>query len=219
MVALLVVIFSVGLRVRMPSLGESFAVYYATGIVAFFMYQNVVQKVSKSIRFSRQLLAYPRVTWVDAILARLAMTAITQLMVAYVVLGGVLILFDEPVVLRLEYIGLAMLLMMAMGFGIGTLNCVLIAFFPVWDTVWNILNRPLLLISGVIFLYDRFPEPWRGYLWWNPLIHPVGLMRKGFYPGYDAPYVSLVFPGMVAIATLAAGVLLLRRFHREMLEV
>jgi len=34
------------------------------------------------------------------------------------------------------------------------------------------------------------PSAVQNILWWNPLLHASGVMRTGFYPTYDAAYVS-----------------------------
>jgi capsular polysaccharide transport system permease protein len=70
----------------------------------------------------------------------------------------------------------------------------------------------------VIFLFDSIPLPYRDWMWWNPLIHPIGLVRKGIYSTYDATYVSSVFVMAVSGITLALGLLLLRRYHRDIIN-
>jgi capsular polysaccharide transport system permease protein len=83
--------------------------------------------------------------------------------------------------------------------------------------VWSILTRPLFLISGIFFLFDAMPDQVQDFIRFNPLIHVVGMMRAGFYPTYDAGYVSVIYVLLVALVTFAAGLLLLRRSHRDLL--
>ena len=80
------------------------------------------------------------------------------------------------------------------------------------------MNRPLFLVSGVIVLFDTVPLPYRDWMWWNPLAHPIGLVRKGIYSTYDATYVSSVYVLAVSGVTLALGLLLLRRYHRDIIN-
>jgi capsular polysaccharide transport system permease protein len=101
---------------------------------------------------------------------------------------------------------------------VGTLNCFLLSVFPLWERAWAIFNRPMFIVSCVIFLYDSVPQPYQDWLWWNPLIHPIGLVRRGFYSTYDANYVSFIYVFAVAAVTLAAGLLLLRRYHRDIIN-
>ena len=65
-IALLSLVFSVGFR--SPALGVSFAMFYATGMVPFVFFNDINLKVSRALLFSKPLMAYPTVTFVDAIL-------------------------------------------------------------------------------------------------------------------------------------------------------
>jgi capsular polysaccharide transport system permease protein len=80
--------------------------------------------------------------------------------------------------------------------------------------VWNILNRPLFMVSGVFFLVDQMPQPMRGWLMLNPLTHALAEVRAGIYATYDAPFVQPVYPYAVGLVALFFGLLLLSRHHR-----
>lgn len=216
-IALLSAIFSVGFHA--PPMGVSFAMFYATGMLPFILFTDVVAKVGQSLNYSRQLLVYPRVTFVDALLARLALNLMVQILVSYVVLGGILLLFETRVLMEAAVIAKAYGLAALLAFGMGTFNCYMLVRFPIYQRVWSIAMRPMFLISCIFFLFDTIPQPWRDWLWYNPLIHIVGLMRQGFYPNYDAAYASEAYVITVALVALAAGLLLLRRDHRMLLEL
>ncbi len=63
-VAILTIAFS--LITRTPPLGTSFPLFYMTGVVVFHIYSHIANRVSGSIRFSKQLLGFPAVTVIDA---------------------------------------------------------------------------------------------------------------------------------------------------------
>ena len=90
--------------------------------------------------------------------------------------------------------------------------------FPIWQRVWAIMNRPMVLLSGVILLYDNLPSAFQAILWYNPLIHVMGVSRAGFYPYYAADYVSLTYVFGVAMGCFVVGFLLLRRYGRWILQ-
>ncbi|MGJ8609450.1 MAG: ABC transporter permease [Octadecabacter sp.] len=215
-IALLSALFSLGFR--SPAIGTNFAIFYATGLVPFLLFTTVSNKVAMSLLFSKPLMAYPRVTFMDAILGRFIVNLLTQLMVSYVVFTGILVLFETRTIPDIAGIALAMTMAASLALGVGTLNAVLFTAFPVWQQVWSILTRPLLLLSGVIFIFDNIPRPYDDYLWWNPVIHVVGQMRDSFYPTYDGSYISHVYVFGVSGITLLFGVLFLRRFHRDILD-
>jgi capsular polysaccharide transport system permease protein len=214
-IAILTLIFSFSFNA--PALGTNFPIFYATGILPFMMFNSVCNRVSTSLLFSKALLAYPAVTYVDALLARFLVNTVTQGMVGYLVFGGILMIYETRAMPDPMLIAQSFALTAALALGIGTLNAFLIARFAVWQVVWSILTRPLFLISGIFFLFNAMPDQVQGYLWFNPLIHVVGIMRAGFYPTYDAGYVSVIYVLLVALVTFAAGLLLLRKSHRDLL--
>ncbi len=214
-IVILTLIFSLGFNA--PSLGTNFPIFYATGILPFMMFNSVCNRVSTALLFSKSLLAYPAVTFLDAVLARFVVNAVTQMMVAYVVFGGILLIYDTRTLPAPLLIAQSLALSALLALGIGTLNAYLIARFAAWQMIWSILTRPLFLISGIFFLFNAMPEAVQDYIWFNPLIHVVGIMRAGFYPTYDAGYVSVIFVLLVSSVTFAAGLLLLRPAHRDLL--
>lgn len=215
-IAILSIIFSLGFR--NPSLGTNFALFYATGLVPLVFFNTISARVGMAVLYSRQLLAYPSVTFLDAILARFLLNALTQVMVAYVIFAGILLVFDVRVILNFPAIAASMAMASALALGIGTLNCFLFIRFPVWQQVWAIVTRPLFLISCVFMLFDQIPSWARDWLWYNPIIHAVGMMRHGFYSTYHATYVSVTYVMGVSLVCGAAGLLLLYRHQYDLLE-
>lgn len=215
-VALLSVLFSMALR--SPGLGSNFPLFYATGYLPFAMFTDLANKTAASIRFSRPFLAYPSVTFLDALLARVVLNALTHVAVIAIVIGGIFLAYQLPGPVDMAGVFEALLLVALLGTGVGTLNCYLMNAFPVWERVWHILTRPLFLISGVIFLYDMMPVRAQDLLWYNPLIHCTGLMRRGFYATYEASYISQAYVVAIALVFLLAGLALLERNHQKLLE-
>ncbi len=215
-----VLILAIGfsLLVRNPPLGTSFMLFYATGLMPFELFQKISQTTAKSLRFSRPLLSYPAVSWIDAVLARFFLNALTGLTVSYILLTAILLTTDSHSVIDIWPIVTAMALAALFGLAVGCLNAVLIGFWPTWETIWSILTRPLFIISGVLLLLETLPREAQAILWWNPLIHIVGEMRTGFYPMYDANYASLIYVIMVSLTVLTLALILLRRYHRDILD-
>ena len=215
-IALLTAIFSIGFR--SPPLGVSFAMFYATGMLPFTLFTDITGKLGQSMNYSKQLLAYPRVTFLDTILARFGLNLMTQILVSYLVIGSILLAFDTRVIMDGPVIARAYGLAGLLSLGVGTFNCFMMLRFPIYQRFWSILMRPLFLLSCVFFLFDTIPEPYSNYLWYNPLVHLVGMMRHGFYPNYDAPYLSELYVAGFGLVALVLGLMLLRRDHKTALE-
>jgi capsular polysaccharide transport system permease protein len=214
--ALLTILFS--LLFRSPPLGSSFALFYATGYLPFMLYSEVGVKVGQSIRYSKPLLAYPPVTYIDAMISRFVLNCLTHLVVFILLISGIILLNGLPVNLNIPAIAQSFGMAMALAFGIGALNCYLSSTFPIWERTWGIANRPLFLISGVFFVVDDIGSSFRPFLLYNPLVHVTAEMRAGFFPTYDAPFVSPVYVYAISIACCFFGILLLNRYHKNILN-
>lgn len=201
-----------------PPLGESFPLFYATGYMPFMLYNTMQNKVGSAVRENLQLLFYPRVTYIDAILSRFILTLLTQLLVAVIVFGGIILL--DGVTQRIDVIVVLNALLVAafLGLGMGVLNCILIHLMPSWRQIWSILTRPLFLVSCIFYLFNTLPNWVQSILWFNPLVHIIGETRVGFYSTYRGEYVVQAFPLVVGAATLFIGLALLRRHAQDLIN-
>ncbi|MGB3406101.1 MAG: ABC transporter permease [Jannaschia sp.] len=215
-IALLSAIFSLGFR--SPRLGDNFPMFYATGILPFVLFNDISARVANSINFSRSLLNYPRVTFIDAMVARLVLAILSQLLVTYIILVGIQMIWDTRTTLEIGRVLMAISMAIVLGMGVGSLNCFLFTMFPLWQRAWVILTRPLFLVSGILILYESLPETIRHWFWWNPLMHVTGEMRGAFYLEYEATYVSYAYVFACGMIPLVLGLLFLRQYHRDMLE-
>ena len=215
----IILILAIGfsLLLRAPSLGTSFLLFYASALLPLRMFQDMSVNVGAAVSFNRALMEYPRVTVMDAVLARATLVILTQVVVAAVIFTGIYLIEDIPETVDLLPIVTAFALAAFLGFGFGMFNCYATVSFPVWKTLWNVLTRPLILISGVFFLYEDLPRTIQDLLWFNPLLHISGIARQGFYSIYQPGYISITLIVGVALAPMFLGTLLLFRFGRSML--
>lgn len=215
-VILLTLAFS--LAFEAPPLGGNFPLFYATGFLPFMAYSELTMKIGQTIRYSRPLLTYPTVTFVDAILSRLFLNLLTELVIFMIVIGGIVLLYGlrldiDP--MRLLH-ALAMLTVLVLG--LGTFNCYMFGAFPLWERVWSILNRPMFFLSGVFFVVDSLPRGFRDLIMLNPLAHVIAEVRAGLYPTYDARYISPLYVYAIGLVFLCLGMLLLYRHHRFLIN-
>lgn len=192
-----------------PPVGRSFPLFYATGYIAFGFYNDIAALTGRAVQVNRPLLNYPAVTALDTVLARFLLQALTGLAVAAIIFTGILAVFAERV--RLDPVPLITCFALAagLGLGVGLVNSALFALSRTWERVYGLASRPLFLISAVFFAFGSLPAFVRDVLWWNPLIHLVGLMRAGFYPVYDASYVSVLYVASLALGLMTLGLALM----------
>lgn len=216
--AIMVLSIGFSLLIHSPSLGTSFLLFYSTGYLPFNLYQSISLTTARALSFSRPLLRYPTVTWADAVLARFILNSLTGLLVTILLISGILMFEKHRAILDIPAILEALGLAMMVGLGIGTVNCVLMGLYPLWELVWSVITRPLFIASGVMFLFEDLPQSVQNILWYNPLMHISGLMRDGFYPTYTASYVSVTYVLLTSMSLLALGLILMSRYHRVILN-
>lgn len=161
-----------------PSLGTSFFFFKATGFMVLQVFTVLGGQVGNALTFSKPLLRYPRVTWVDAIAARFLLNYLVVIIVTLLILWGISLYDGLTLVIDWGPVLLAMGGAAMLGLGLGCLNCYLFMRFPVWNQLWRILTQPLFLISGVIFLYEDMPAMAQQLTWYNPLMHLTGSVAQ-----------------------------------------
>lgn len=214
-IAFLTVIFSLALR--SPSIGDSFALYYATGMLPMQLFTQTSNKTAASIKFSKALLGYPRVTFVDAIIARITLNSLTHFVISFVLIGGMVIVSPSFVFLNVPQMALAFMMAVSLALGFGMMNCFLFWRLPVWKQLWGILTRPLFLISGVLYNFEDLPQNAQDILWYNPVVHVIGQMRMGVFATYEPTYISYIYVFGLSITFTALGLVLLKRYYNDIM--
>ena len=203
----LTAIFSAGFKT--PPVGTNFALFYASGFLPFTMYVTLSSQLGTAVQGNRRLLTFPRITLLDALLARVIFVVLVQLIVTVTLYMLILSIWDTKAHIVFAPLVLSLCLAIVLGIGIGCLNAYLFAIFPTYKLVWSIVTQPLFLVSCVIFPYSAIPRPFDQWLWWNPLVHVVELSRSGFYHRYDIHHVEVLYPlGLGAVACILGLVFL-----------
>lgn len=216
MVAALTLAFS--FLQKTPRLGTSFMMYYASGHLVFAIFGQISGPVTGALRFSRPLLRFPTVIWLDAVIARAVLNALTATIVYFMLIYAIAGFSGHGLRLDLPPILTAVALAVAMGFGFGVFTCYLFMELPIVGRLWGFTSRPLFIASGVLFLFEDFPEPVQNVLWWNPLMHITSLARSGVYPKYDPSFVSVPFVAAVALTLSVVGLFFLKQHHDRLLN-
>ena len=106
-----------------PPYGHSFALFYASGYLAFHWVIDIANVSARSVHVNRPLLAFPNVSALDTVLARFILQALTGLAVATVIFSAIFMLFDDRIALGAGALMQAFALALMLAFGIGLVNC------------------------------------------------------------------------------------------------
>ncbi|MGN7755331.1 ABC transporter permease [Sinorhizobium sp. 22678] len=176
---------------RLPSLGTSFPLFFATGYLPFHCYHSMQSFISGTIKANKALLNYPIVTPLDTVVSRYVLQTSTSFLIVIIVMNVVAL--ESSLTLHVDVTsatkacGLATLL----GLGVGLSNIALFSCSSIYEQVFGLVMRPMMLLSGVFFLPHLIPHPFDNLLLYNPVVHTIILFRRSIYPEYWAQGLDL----------------------------
>ena len=212
----MVLTLALGAFLRRPPIGNSFALFYASGYMVFYSFNQIANQSGTAVSVNRELLQLPMVRPLDAVVSRFLLTFLTLICVFVLIFGTLLALTHNTVNIGRAF--RALFAISILGLGIGVVNAVIFVFVPVWRQVWHMLTAPLLIISGTFFLFTSMPSNIQKILIWNPLIHVTGEMRMAFYPTYRGDYINLSYPIGVGMVLVVVGLALVLRNQTALIE-
>ena len=206
-VFLMTIIFSAIAKV--PPLGSSFPLFFASGYLCFQFYQGMSAYVASAVKANKSLLTYPLVAPIDAVAARYVLQFVTTSFVASFILGMIVVQQPYPVQFDWSHLLEALFAATLLGAGMGLINVTLFARSPLYEQIFSLINRPMFMVSGVFFLPDAMPRPYMDYLLYNPILHAVMCFRQGIYPEYQTDVLDMNYLYEWAFGTIFIGLVLL----------
>jgi capsular polysaccharide transport system permease protein len=161
----------------------------------------------QSILATRPLLAFPEVKLLDAIFA----AALLEILSACTVTSMLLIigtLYGIDVMPRdIEGAACAYGSAVVLGLGIGLINSVIAMQVPMWGMIFALTRILLWLASGVIFLPDNLPEPYRTMMSYNPIAQAVEWTRSAYYEGVGYGFLDKTYTLKFGVCAIFVGLL------------
>ena len=183
-----------------------FPVFFALGILSFFVFQKIAVNSQNSIRVNLGLFAYRQVKPFDAIVVRATIDFFVYLLAIFflAVIGGWFFQYQVVPADPLKALVILSLLSL-LGLGIGFFTAVIGVLHEEWAQFIAIVLRPLYFISGIFFPLAALPERLHVYLLWNPVLHGVEAFRGAWIVGYPADKVSIGYLGAWSLMILFLG--------------
>jgi capsular polysaccharide transport system permease protein len=197
-----------------PALGTNFPLFFATGYIGFQFYQAMSGYLNNAVQSNRALLNYPNVAPIDTVVGRYILQLGTTAVIAVCVFTTIAIFSRSAIDIRWPYILEAAFSATLLALGVGLANNGLFLRFPLYEKVYEIVTRPMFMISGVFYLPDSLPHPAREVILLNPLAHVIILFRKGFYPEYRGTGLDSFYLYSVAFCTMFGGLAIFTASHR-----
>ena len=190
---------------RAPPIGDSAALFFATGLLPFMIFQYSSRLMMQAHMMNAPLLNFPIVTFLDLVLARALLELITGFTII-LVLALVLYGLDVDIVPRHPAEAAAALLAsLFLALGIGILNCVITKFVKLWFFGYILLVIVLYITSGILFMVETLPAQYKDILVWNPGVQIVEWFRSAYYEGYGSTTLDRSYVLTIGLFALAIG--------------
>lgn len=205
------VIFTVGVVILWNVFHNSLRVqvtpFIVTGYSALLLWRVCSFRGLNAIEPNRSLLHHRYVKIQDIFAARmiLEVAGVTAaFMVLFVSMFGFGLL-NFPMDLGLMTAG--WLLMAWFSACLGTILGCLSEYTDLVERLWHPLSYFILAISGTFYMIDWLPARLQGPALWVPMVHPIEMMRAGYWGDsahfhYQVWYISIVCLSMTLVALL-----------------
>ena len=215
-VAFITVFFEI-VRVRVTP-GADPGMFLMTGLLSFFMTRNTAFRSMEAIKANSALFAYRQVKPVDTVIVRAGLEGFLGLIVALIVLSGAAVFGLDVVPYHPLEVLMAFLGLWVLGLGLGLMLSVAGEMIPEIGNIVRLAFIPLYFVSGVMFPIQFVPQDYREWLFYNPILHGVEVLRGGFFPRYHVlPEASLSFLFGSALIVVFLGLALHVRFARKII--
>lgn len=197
-----------------PIGGLPAVVFFASGVLPFILFRNIVTSAISGVEANQGLFSYQRVKAADVFVARgllelLIFLAVSALAFPVLHFSGQNFHYNST----LQTVAVLLLLLMFTA-GIGLLFSVL---GPMWTEAKKVIPialRPLFFISGIFFPLSSIPPEALPYFTWNPLIHALELLRGAAFVGHTpSPAASWSYLFWCSVITLVTGLAIYRLYR------
>ncbi|MEG3125882.1 ABC transporter permease [Sphingomonas sp. GB1N7] len=216
-----IMIFLIGMLNHggLPPIGQSFAVFYFTGIIPYHMFTHTAGHLIGSVPENRPLLQIPRVRILDIFAARAVLEAVTELIVAAIFLAAFVIVGLDAIPLEpLAVLGALMILWVA-AIGVGMISAAIVSVFPAWERIWGAAASVIYFTSGTFYVPRMMPIWVRDILVWNPVLQGIELLRFHYFHEPAPEWLSVTYLVGFAVGTVAIALIMERLMRRRMLDV
>jgi capsular polysaccharide transport system permease protein len=193
--------------------GLSFPVFFATGVLAYLVFNHIINSSLGAVEANLGLFNYQRVKPADVLVARALLELLIALATAAVIFPGLYWMgFTFTWNDTLQVVA-TVLCLFGICFGLG-LVCGMMG--PLWQEskkVIPVVIRPLFFISGIFFPANILPEEVRSYALLNPLLHVIELLRGSMFQEYQSAEGSLFYILCWALGALLFGLYIYRIFR------
>jgi capsular polysaccharide transport system permease protein len=190
--------------------------FVVTGYMSIILSRHMISHGMNCVKANTDLLYHRQVTVIHLFISRLLLEFIGVTFASFVIFGFLLLIgqMSPPKNLPLVYAGWGILAWM--GVGLALLFGALAEIFEFMERIVGVITYIMVPLSGTFYFAAWAPPPFRRFLLLLPFIHPVEMIRAGFFGEfvktyYDVAYAvawsaSLTFLGLVLVQFIRSRV-------------
>ena len=211
-IAIIVAIFVLGKR-PVPY-GSSPLLYASTGILPYIAWNYMSRFTMMGMIQNKSFMAYPVVKPIDMMFARLALEHVSIFLITMGLIAVNALLQVDIVPISLSNAIFGLLSAVLLGIGFGVLNSVIVMIFPLWIIGYVGILILFWFTAGLAINPEAMPAEIGYYVSWNPLMHSVEWIRKGYYADFPAHLLSKSYVISCGAGSLAIGLMMERLLRR-----
>lgn len=187
-------------------------IFLATGMLPYLVFRQIVTSMMRTLKSNRHLVTHGPVKAEDVFTATAVLELFNAVLVCSVVLVMIAVFSGLAPVKDPLMAAWGMALACGLGISLGRFAAVLSQFSDSAMRLVPIVLRPFFWISGIFFVASELPQAVRDWLWYNPLLHAIEILRSGYFYGFSSDMANSTVP-LVSIAGFytASRILELRR--------
>lgn len=216
-VAIMLFIFT---YIRIHTLpGIEYVIFLIYGLLPFFLMRNLTKFLMNSVNANAALFAYPNIKIFDTYIAR-SIVEIMMYLIIFIIFIFVVGFWGHDDIRIAHPLGamsyLAMGILFSIGFGI-FLSC-LLTEFPNLGTLISVFFTAIYFSCGILFPIWVIPEPYLGYIMYNPYAQYINGIRESVIENYpEVAHMSLSYSLTTMFLMLCLGISAYRLFKQRLL--
>ena len=198
--------------------GMDVAVWLMIGLLALLMFTRTGKQTENAIGANQGLFTYRQVKPVDTVLVRAVLEGFLVLLIAVILfscaaLMGISDIPADPLSVLSAFSGLWLL-----GLGYGLCVSVTNELVPELGKIIDFAMIPMNIASGAIFPLHNIPQPYRSWLYLNPVADALEAAREAVTPYYQVvPESSLSYVYFFALVIIFFGLTLQIKYAEKLI--
>jgi capsular polysaccharide transport system permease protein len=185
--------------------GVDFAVFLASGFIAYNLFKNIVTHSMGAFESNQALFLYAQVKPIHTIFARVLVEFLVFIFVSLFFLTIGWYFHSEIVPFDLIGVMLAVIFFMVFAFSLGLLFAVIGSFYETLKKIINLIFTPIMFLSALMYTVDSLPPTAREYILYNPIVHFVELIHGSYIEALHTDYVDFEYMFLWTIIPLFLG--------------